>query len=87
MKNILFVTVASAVIIGCSSNPYGNRSELLVEKKVHAMSRQQVINGISDCEAAAMRPVVIMSKRRVGDYFSDVIIDVTCAPKAVQYYK
>ena len=51
------------------------------------MSRQQVINGIADCESAGMRPVVIMSKRRVGDFYSDVIIDVTCAPRTVQYYK
>lgn len=87
MKKILFVVVASSVLVGCSSSPYGSSSELLVEKKVHAMTRQQVINGISDCEAAGMRPVVIMSKRRVGDYYSDIIIDVTCAPKAVQYYR
>lgn len=87
MKKILLVTVASAVLVGCASNPYGSKSELLVEKKVHAMSRQQVINGISDCEAAGMRPVVIMSKRRIGDYYSDVIVDVTCAPRAVQYYR
>jgi hypothetical protein len=87
MKKMLLVTVASAVLVGCASSPYGSRSELLVEKKVHAMTRQQVINGISDCEAAGMRPVVIMSKRRVGDYYSDIIIDVTCAPRAVQYYR
>jgi hypothetical protein len=87
MKKLLWLVPIVIGVTACSSSPYGSKSELLVEKKVHAMSRQQVINGIADCEAAGMRPVVIMSKRRVGDYYSDIIIDVTCAPRAVQYYR
>jgi hypothetical protein len=86
MKKLLCL-IPIVFITACSSSPYGSKSELLVERKVHAMSRQQVINGIADCESAGMRPVVIMSKRRVGDFYSDVIIDVTCAPRNVQYYK
>ncbi len=87
MKSLLLVAGIVIAATGCASDPYGTRSELRVQKKVHAMSRQEVINGITDCEAAGTRPIIIMSKRRIDEYYSDVIVDVTCAPKAIQYYK
>lgn len=87
MKSLLLVAGIVIAATGCASDPYGTKSELRVQKKVHAMSRQEVINGITDCEAAGTRPIIIMSKRRIDEYYSDVIVDVTCAPKAIQYYK
>jgi hypothetical protein len=87
MKSLLLVAGIVIVATGCASDPYGTKSELRVQKKVHAMSRQEVINGITDCEAAGTRPIIIMSKRRIDEYYSDVIVDVTCAPRTIQYYK
>jgi hypothetical protein len=87
MKSVLLVAAVAVAVTGCASDPWGSKSELKVPKKAYSMSRQEVINGISDCEAAGMRPIIITSKRRVSDYYTDVIIDVTCGPKAVQYYR
>ena len=87
MKSLLLVAGIVIAATGCASDPYGTKSELRVQKKVHAMSRQEVINGITDCEAAGTRPIIIMSKRRIDEHYSDVIVDVTCAPRTVQYYK
>ena len=87
MKVLLLAAGVSIAATGCASDPYGTKSELRVQKKVHAMSRQEVINGITDCEAAGTRPIIIMSKRRIDEHYSDVIVDVTCAPRTVQYYK
>lgn len=88
MKVLLLAVGVAIVLTGCASDdPYGKRSELRVQKKVHAMSRQEVINGITDCEAAGTRPILIMSKRRIDEHYTDVIVDVTCAPKAIQYYR
>lgn len=86
MKKLLCL-IPVLLISACSSDPWGSQSELKVPKKAYAMSRQEVINGISDCESAGMRPIIITSKRRIGDYYSDTIIDVTCGPRAVQYYR
>jgi hypothetical protein len=86
MKKLLCL-IPVLLIPACSSDPWGSRSELKVPKKAYSMSRQEVINGISDCESAGMRPIIITSKRRIGDYYSDTIIDVTCGPKSVQYYR
>jgi hypothetical protein len=86
MKKLLCL-IPVLLIPACSSDPWGSQSELKVPKKAYAMSRQEVINGISDCESAGMRPIIITSKRRIGDYYSDTIIDVTCGPRAVQYYR
>ena len=87
MKSLLLVVGIVIAATGCASDPYGTKSELRVQKKVHPMSRQEVINGITDCEAAGTRPIIIMSKRRIDEYYSDVIVDVTCAPRTIQYYK
>lgn len=87
MKVLLLAAGVAIAATGCASDPYGKQSELRVQKKVHAMSRQEVINGITDCEAAGTRPILIMSKRRIDDHYTDVIVDVTCAPKALQYYR
>ena len=81
MKKLLIGVAASVVLVGCASSPYGTKAELKVEKKVYEMSRQQVINAITDCESAGMRPVLIMSKKRVNDFYVDIVLDVTCAPK------
>jgi hypothetical protein len=45
------------------------------------MSRQQVILGITECEEAGTRPVVITAKRRINGVMSDVPVEVTCNPR------
>lgn len=86
MKKILCITALSALAVGCASDPYGSESKLFVEKRAQPMSRQQVIQAIQDCEVSKMRPILIMAKRRVNNWDTDIIIDVTCAPRAPTYY-
>ena len=45
------------------------------------MSRQQVILGITECEEAGTRPVVITAKRKINGVTSDVPVEVTCNPR------
>lgn len=86
MKAVLSIAVVSAALVGCASSHYGSESKLFVEKRAQPMSRQQVIQAIQDCEVSKMRPILIMAKRRVNDWDTDIIIDVTCAPRNVSYY-
>lgn len=83
---ISIAALATLGITGCSSSPYGSESKLVVHKRAQAMSRQEVINAVQDCEAAKMRPILIMAKRRVNDWDTDIIIDVTCGPRTQSYY-
>lgn len=83
---LLGMAAVTAGITGCASSPYGSESTLVVQKRAQAMSRQEVINAVQDCEAAKMRPILIMAKRRVNDWDTDIIIDVTCGPKTQTYY-
>lgn len=88
MKGSIAVGIAAVTlgIAGCASSPYGSESKLVVQKRAQAMSRQEVIQAIQDCEVSKMRPVLIMAKRRVNDWDTDIIIDVTCAPRNPAYY-
>jgi len=56
-------------------------SSLQVEKEVPPLSRMEVITGISECERAGMRPVVISTKRKVNNQLIPSVVDVTCLPK------
>ena len=58
---------------------------IVLESKAEQLSRQQVINGINDCETNSMRAVVVTSKRIVGGFTSDIPIDVQCYPKRSIY--
>jgi hypothetical protein len=54
--------------------------ELLVDDKVHAMSRLEVMNAIGECQTARTRAVIIYGKRKVGGVTRDIVVDVSCAP-------
>jgi len=58
---------------------------IVLESKAEQLSRQQVINGINDCETNSMRAVVVTSKRIVGGFSSDIPIDVQCYPRRSIY--
>lgn len=87
MKVLLGIAAVSAVLVGCGTpSHYGSQSTLYVEKRAQPMSRQQVIQAIQDCEVSRMRPIMIMAKRRVNDWDTDIVIDITCAPKNPSQY-
>ena len=83
MKRILIIT---GLLGACSSSPYVDNSKLpdttlLVDKELTQMSRNQVIIAVQECESSGLRPVMVMSRRKINGYLSDVPVDVTCSPK------
>lgn len=82
MKKILLLTG----LLGACSSPYVDNSKLpdttlLVDKELTQMSRNQVIIAVQECEASGLRPVMIMSRRKINGMLSDVPVDVTCSPR------
>ena len=78
MKPILLLSLLS--LTACSSFNPPNVS-LETDKQAFHMSRAQVILGITECEDAGTRPVVITAKRRINGVMSDVPVEVTCNPR------
>ena len=82
MKMII-AGVCLLILSGCSSTP--NRQAmpeqlLIVDDKVHSMSRLEVVTAIQDCQVAKTRAVMIYAKRKVGGMTRDIVVDVSCAP-------
>jgi hypothetical protein len=83
MKKLILLTCG---LLGACSSPYVDNSKLpdttlLVEKEVTQMSRNQVIMAVQECETSGLRPVVIMSRRKINSSLADVPVDVTCMPR------
>lgn len=82
MKMFTLIIVC-ATLISCSSTSTPSQT-LLIDKEVSAMSRNEVIIAVKECEVSRMRAVLVMGKRKIGNHTADVIVDVTCAP--LYYY-
>ena len=77
MKKLLsLVLLLSAV--GCST---GNHQSLIMDKELQPLSRNETIVAVRECETNGLRAVMVYGKRRINGYTSDVVIEVTCAPK------
>ena len=77
-----YLALLAVVLAGCSSNsPQYPNQHLIIDSHVSAMSRQEVINAIHDCQSNELRAVMITSKKRVNGHITDVISEVTCAPR------
>lgn len=61
-----------------SSN--GNQT-LILDKQVQEMTRNEVIMAIQECEGNGLRAVVQTTKRRINGIASDIVFNVTCAPR------
>jgi len=59
-------------------------TELMVDKAIFSLTRNEVVNGIMDCEAAGTRPVVITSRRKINGFLSEIPVEVTCMPKYIK---
>ena len=73
MKSIWIVLFLAA----CSTT--GNQT-LILDKEVSAMSRNEVINAITQCEENGTRALMLFAKRKINGITADVVVDVTCAP-------
>ena len=74
--------VFAAWLTGCSTTTTtGGAQDLVLDKNIQPMSRNEVVSAIGDCQANGLRAVLMYGKRKVNGYTADVVIDVTCAPK------
>lgn len=76
---LVAVFLVGAWLTGCAST--SGKQDLVLDKNVQPMSRNEVVSAIGDCQANGLRAVLMYGKRKVNDYTADVVIDVTCAPK------
>ena len=75
------VLIIPLYLTGCSSFSELPNSNLIVDKEIRGMSRNEVIMAINECEGNRTRAVVIMAKQKISGRTTDVVTDVTCAPK------
>jgi uncharacterized protein YcfL len=74
-------TLGIISLVGCSSSPEYKEQSLVIDKYVPAMSRNEIITAINECETNNTRAVMVYGKRKVNGHITDVVIDVSCAPK------
>ena len=88
MKKLFIISILFS-LTACGGNKYQQTWEpvpqtnayLETDKVVQPMSRNEVILAIQDCQGNGLRPVMTTTRRRVNNYLTDAVIDVTCAPK------
>ena len=72
------------ILAGCSSTPPPQQEQntaLVVEREINVLTRNEVINGVKECEGNGLRPVMVTARRRINGFLSTAPVDVTCAPR------
>jgi hypothetical protein len=80
------------MLTGCAAGSSWNASlldsasstaqqKMTLDKDIQAMSRNEVILAVQECESSGLRAVMIIAKRKINNYTADVVADVSCAPK------
>jgi hypothetical protein len=89
MKYFLIFLLMTGCAAGSSWNasmldgPSSGAAEqkMVLDKNIQAMSRNEVILAVQECESSGLRAVMVFGKRKINNYTADVVADVTCAPK------
>lgn len=55
--------------------------QLVIDKQVASLTRNEVIHGVTECEGAGLRAHVITTKRSINGFTADIPVEVTCMPK------
>ena len=55
--------------------------QLIIDKQVASLTRNEVINGVTECEGAGLRAHVITTKRAINGFTADIPVEVTCMPR------
>jgi hypothetical protein len=68
---------------GTTGTVYGQApsQQLVLDKQVAGLTRNEVINGVTECEGAGLRAHVITTKRSINGFSADIPVEVTCMPK------
>jgi hypothetical protein len=71
------------VTAGCSSlsTPQAPNQDLIVDKQVQPMGRNEVIDAVRQCESSGLRAIPLYAKRKIGGYTVETVVEVTCGPK------
>ena len=74
------------ILVGCSSTPQQyphmeQNTALVVDREINVLTRNEVINGVKECEGSGLRPVMVTARRRINGFLSTAPVDVTCAPR------
>jgi hypothetical protein len=78
MKKLAILALLLSMV-GCSST--NSTQELVMDKRLRPMSRNETIVAVRECETNGLRAVMIYGKREINGYSAEVVIEVTCAPK------
>ena len=83
MITFFFACSMGWITTGCSTFRDEPRADqrLVVDAQIQPLSRNEVIYAVKECEENKLRAVMVYGKRRVNGYTSDVVLDVTCAPR------
>jgi hypothetical protein len=86
---IQYLLIPIIALAGCSSSRYPSipNTQLMVESHTTQMSRNEIINGVNECEGNGLRPVVITTRRKINGFITDVPVDLTCYPDQRRYNK
>lgn len=79
---LLFLTGCSSTS-GTTGTVYSQApsQQLILDKQVASLTRNEVINGVTECEGAGLRAHVITTKRQINGFTADIPVEVTCMPK------
>jgi uncharacterized protein YcfL len=84
MKQLLLIAVC-LVLTACASNPtvysQAPAQQLILDKQVASLTRNEVINGVTECQGAGLRAVVVTTKRSINGFTADIPVEVTCMPR------
>ena len=85
MKKLFIIACSLGLLSACGSTPIAPpkavEQELVIDKHVQPLSRNEVIVCVRECETNGLRGVMLYGKRKINGYTPDVVVDVTCAPK------
>jgi type IV pilus biogenesis protein CpaD/CtpE len=86
MKKIYSVMVCVLLGACASKDPSASipNTVLIVDKAMPPLTRNEVVNGIMDCESTGTRPVVITSRRKINGFLSEIPVEVTCMPRYIR---
>ena len=79
---VLFMTGCSSTS-GTTGTVYNQAptQQLVIDKQVASLTRNEVIHGVTECEGAGLRAHVITTKRSINGFTADIPVEVTCMPK------
>jgi hypothetical protein len=76
-------TSGNSLVPGTTGTVYSQApsQQLILDKQVAALTRNEVINAVTECEGAGLRAHVITTKRSINGFMADIPVEVTCMPR------